>query len=668
MARGIVTMRLSFFARAALVVAVSSCTGTLSDSGQDPGGSGGPGAGGTNSAGGGNMPQAGEPGTRVEGTLPTGITASRISGVAPLAVLFRQPGPITHEYEWTFGEGEGARGLVASHVYDKPGTYKARVVERKPGTKEFGVAEVTITVSEFTGSTFYVDADSGSDDNDGKTPATAWRNATKFDQHVNSLPANERANLRYLLKRGQTHTVGEDGRWVFLREVPGPIRFGTYANADGSDDPTQPRPIIQDNPVRVVGYARGNPDNKWSLVKHLVTVKDVVYENIEFRGNYEYVPPPGVTSTRFDYPTDALDLLSSHDILIRNVEVHRMCVAVQYQAEGTNLFVHDSHIHDNLCIVIFGHVQGYSLRDNVVERSTEGHLHYVGPEDGVITGNVMRGSGIDQVDGDHRWTQCTLRLNSDEQVKRVYVANNQFSEFTGTGLCIGQNQNTAEPSEQIVIERNIFDGVYPEGGDHWTEGPVVTIDPAREVIFRNNALLNTRGPIDIGPGNPDRPSSRNIRILNNLISGNPSGPVPVLALLGDRSTRDGVVFKNNIVTGGYTAILSHRTTGSGLVSGLAFDHNIYEPSALSLWLPDGDTDFGTWQSAHGQDASSSIGVQSCIGSLTPSDPNFLKPCPTSPAIDAGEVVESSSDYRGELRPRDGNSSGSAEWDIGPYEQ
>lgn len=57
--------------------------------------------------------------------LGSGITASVVSGFAPLSVQFGQDGPVGN---WDFGDGAEATGTSVGHVFTQPGTYVVSLV------------------------------------------------------------------------------------------------------------------------------------------------------------------------------------------------------------------------------------------------------------------------------------------------------------------------------------------------------------------------------------------------------------------------------------------------------------------------------------------------------------------------------------------------------------
>ena len=66
----------------------------------------------------------GVPNQPIEGVI-VWSEAKPASGAAPLTVSFSADQvPGAAGYEWSFGDGEAAKGTTASHTYTKPGVYK----------------------------------------------------------------------------------------------------------------------------------------------------------------------------------------------------------------------------------------------------------------------------------------------------------------------------------------------------------------------------------------------------------------------------------------------------------------------------------------------------------------------------------------------------------------
>lgn len=197
--------------------------------------------------------------------------ANRTSGMAPLLVFFdavdttdtgpdapftwssgvAQPADLEGAtYSWDFGDPASgnwgttgrskntATGYTAAHVYETPGTYVVRLTV----TDTTGVTthyQETVSVSEFTGTTYYVAAD-GSDSNDGRAPSTPFQS---FGRGIAALNAGGK---RLLFRRGDTFPTGSSKTLTLTAAGPGLMgAYGTGADPiidsslpDGHSDPT----------------------------------------------------------------------------------------------------------------------------------------------------------------------------------------------------------------------------------------------------------------------------------------------------------------------------------------------------------------------------------------------------------------------------------------------
>jgi hypothetical protein len=175
-------------------------------------------------------------------------TASRTSGVAPLAVFFDavnttspawtsgvvQPGDgdyTTYAYQWGFGDPASgtwltgrskntATGFETAHVYENPGTYEVtlHVTDSTGNAHDYSQ---TITVTAFTGTTYYVSSSGGNDGNDGLSTSTPFYSLDKAWSKVGP-------NTRILFKRGDSWTATNG----YHSSANGPVIIGDYGTGN----------------------------------------------------------------------------------------------------------------------------------------------------------------------------------------------------------------------------------------------------------------------------------------------------------------------------------------------------------------------------------------------------------------------------------------------------
>jgi hypothetical protein len=149
----------------------------------------------------------------------TMTTASRTTGVAPLAVFFDAVGTTSGvyrpadgdypavRYAWDFGDSQSgnwtsdgksknkALGHLAAHVYDQPGRYTVTLQITAPNGQQYSYSQ-TIDVQAFSGTTYYVAA-SGNDLNNGLSESAPLRTFEKAMSFA-------KTNTRIRFKRGDS--------------------------------------------------------------------------------------------------------------------------------------------------------------------------------------------------------------------------------------------------------------------------------------------------------------------------------------------------------------------------------------------------------------------------------------------------------------------------------
>lgn len=186
-------------------------------------------------------------GTQAGSALSLRVTATRTGGVAPLAVFFDTEGTTSaatqrpfHElaYCWDFADPTSgafgttgiskneAKGPVAAHVFERPGTYPVTVSARDAlGRASTTIFEVTVEDPDvvYAGTATVCFSSSG---NFGSCPAGA---ETVTTGSLGDLPAHVGSGKRLLLRRGETFS----GSKVALN-VQGPGTIGAFGDSSAA--------------------------------------------------------------------------------------------------------------------------------------------------------------------------------------------------------------------------------------------------------------------------------------------------------------------------------------------------------------------------------------------------------------------------------------------------
>lgn len=238
-------------------------------------------------------------------------SAHRTTGVAPLAVFFDAVDDVNSTggsptfawtsgvyqptdkegtlYAWDFGDpGSGtwsvtgnpkntATGFTAAHVFENPGTYTVTLTQ----TDVAGAVRVyyqTITVSAFSGTTYYV-ASSGRDSNDGLSTTAPF---ATLDKAMTTALAKS-GPVQILLRRGDSWNA--NAAYAIAKAGPGII--GAYSDGTSGHTAGSPRPIV----TAQAGVGEGciffprNPGNDWRVM-------DIDFRAADTGAAYCAVGPP----------------------------------------------------------------------------------------------------------------------------------------------------------------------------------------------------------------------------------------------------------------------------------------------------------------------------------------------------------------------------------------
>lgn len=604
------------------------------------------------------------------------LSATRTSGVSPLGVVFDATGTTSpgtsrpfHEldYSWDFGDpgstfvnakrcsGTGlpcaansdcptgetcanvnantAKGAIAAHVFELPPGVTSRVytvtltVKRPNG--QSAQATQTITVNEFSGTTYYVSNSTGDDANTGLSPNVPFKT---WDKGVSVLFLSN-GPRRLLFNRGDTYDA--PSAFAGSRSIgnkTGPYVLGAYG--------TGPKPIIQS--------LHGS-----TTLELKPSSTDIRVMDLDFRG-----PPPGTAGgTCLAVCTKCLYLRSDFNEYANSIRA----------ASGTTVgtMIVDCRIRNQDDYGVYYTASGtntppslIAFLANVIDGSTKEHLIRTYITKSLVSFNTF-------INGSDRGTQlkwCAAGETAQLKSELSIISDNLWLSPTLTyGLCsVGpENSSSRQLVEDIIIERNYFDG----GSD--TTRDAIHSWGGNRITVRNNVFVEMRAWIQFHSPVYNFSTWIDWDISNNTGYRALNADTMVIRANNPGNTAQGMVIRNNIcsVTNAATSVVYALQMPFTTVSEVTSSNNIWHfPAAATRPLfnvENAANTFTSWQ-ALGKDANS----------LT-TDPQFRAPtkdlrpkisAPVSPAVNSGVASPTVlTDYNNTARPL------GASTDRGAYE-
>lgn len=570
------------------------------------------------------------------GTIAISVSTSRVSGVAPLSVFFDATGTtgladdgffsdnaayMDATFAWDFdaddndpdGNYENASGFIAAHVFEDPGTYRVHL-DVYDADGETASEDITITVSAFSGTTYYV-AQDGSETNTGLSMDDPFPTP---EQALSSSILGP--NVRVLFKNGDTFTMSSS---VNVSDESGPIIIGAYNDPDA---PSSDKPIIYTTAV----------NSDWATI-YFWNCSDIRIMDIAARATSESSEDPRYPFG-IGWGSDCTNMLK-----YRTEEYQNGGISLSPSGQYTTIA--ECEFHDTT-------QTGFTSSD-------------YGPNDGAaIIGNwVYDKNSVDTDNEEH-----IFRLQSGS---RYFIANNRF----GPNIKVNYDALTIRGnSENVVMYKNRIEGwvqaIWPQNrnsaeeyqhhcimdsnliigqGLYDNDRQVAIAMHAKDVVIRNNVIYDYQCGIGIGDDTVVGPSQR-IKVYNNTFI-NPSVNDTFTAMYVDEACFN-IEIKNNLMLD-IAGINPLYTTFLDIIGGTEFngesDNNMFFGSS---WGSDPDLFSGStlagWQTSTGNDQNSSITDPQLI-STDYTDADFCKPQAGSLVIDAGEYTPNALDFNGNLR-------------------
>lgn len=572
------------------------------------------------------------------GPVTISVSTSRVSGIAPLSVFFDATGTtgltdsgffpnsavyMDATFAWDFdaddndpdGKYEKASGFLAAHVFEDPGTYRVHL-DVYDAVGRNSATDITITVTTFSGTTYYVAAD-GSDANTGLTVEDPFLTP----QHALT-GAHVQPNTRILFKQGDTFNTP----FFWIWDYDGPVIVDSYQDPD---DPSSDLPIIYSTEVDG-GYAT------FSLLTDDWRIMNLAVRS----GGISYNSP-------VRYP-NGIGISGSNNLKYRTTEYS--LGGLPMSPSGQFNTVAECEFYD-VNSTGYTSTQGGATNDGgaiignwVHDKTGDDEEHIFRLQGGsryFIAHNTFGPNILVNYDA------VTIRGNSE----KVVVYKNRMEGYVQA--IWPQNRNSAEEYQNYcIMDSNLIIGAGLYSNDRQT---AITMH-AKDIVIRNNIIVNYQYGIGIGDDTVVGPSQR-IKVYNNTFV-NPSKDDTFTVIWVDDACYD-IDIKNNLmfdIAGAdprYTDFL--QTRGSTNFNGES-DHNLFygnEWAANPTLFP--GSDLSTWQSSIGNDQNSSIADPQLLvnseynASTDYNDANLYIPQTGSPVIGTGEFTSNALDYSGTLR-------------------
>ncbi len=519
--------------------------------------------------------------TVVEATM---TTASRTTGVAPLAVFFDavdtatpawdsgvvQPGDGdfgAYYYEWNFGDDPSAvwnttglskneaTGFVAAHVYEQPGTYSVvlRVTDTTGDVHEY-VQE--IEVLPFSGTTYYVSSSEGDDDNDGLSEEEPFETLTQAFAVMGS-------NCRILLKRGD--------EWIcnapLIAACEGPVSVADYGHGD--------KPVVRaSTDLGSAIFATARDD--WRFMNlHLIHNYDV--EGGE--GSDAIKTEAGATNT-----------------LMLRINARKTGAGALGPSFATNTFLQECDISDcRRAGVYIQQTRCAALMGCSIHQTQNYHNIYSNSIQKVVySNNCLADAG----GGRHNLRVCAEFTSNGWPSRYVTIVDNLIDSGTWLSVHIGPNRGSVHQEiSDVLVERNSIWNCSQNG---------ISIEAATQRIRVINNVVEAKIELESGSAFGD-PGPRDVLIAHNTII-NPNDDA-ALKVTGDDFGNVQIVnnILHSVTTSGWSVGL--WVVDPAALTGVVSDHNLFYAAGLDRVARTGlhgswvNYTLGDWQ-ALGEDGSS----------------------------------------------------------------
>lgn len=483
----------------------------------------------------------------------SGVSVSRNSGVAPLSVHFSVEVDEStlnyrpfhnYDYSWDFGDpGSGswsttgksknrAKGPIAAHVYEKPGTY---TVDMKVKNID-GVTVASETVSIFVDDPDLVYDDTKttciSTDGDFTGALVGCRKVTT--SNLSDIIQYAEAGNRILFKRGAQWTLNSGLDWP---DNGGPVTIGAFGSGENPKIVLDAQPFLdisEKQNWRLINLTFEDSSKSNDVVNGLSDMQDLLFMNITVNGGSD----PIGWSHYNDSSPKTIQNISIVDCNISNFNENGIYAGAEKIALLGNEVSNSSTTHvvrvwqAYKSVISHNFFSGSSLSNNKGRHSLKLH----GPKES-------------ELDSPGQPTSRTIKL--EHRTKFVVISDNVFGSSGPWPVAIApQDSGSDERLSDIIFERNRIITQYGSMSSQLVRESILLA--IKFSTIRNNIIDQTGSASDsVGIHLLQRgvePAPVGIQITNNTIyrSDNLSGNYRYGLQIGGSVTETKVL--NNLIS------------------------------------------------------------------------------------------------------------------------
>ena len=409
------------------------------------------------------------------------------------------------------------------------------------------------------------------------------------------------ANNTYLQRRGTTYIGASVRPASQTSNAATPLTIGAYYNADGSDDTTKTRPIINHNGgtngvgavfvdtcAYVVVQDIAGTNSHGSLgggvtvrrSQNVIVQRCAGYENDY--GVIVYQDQASGTSTCTDITirdNDCYDnvaagiawwVCSVSDAIIRRMKIHGNTVYGNGTGKGLGGLL-------GVSSVPCGGIMSFTA--NKASIGTAGYINYdircdrntvsdnngyginiegwaLGTTGSSCSRNTVTGSGYSgDVDSHSLWVGNSSAVLIEENHVHHNFANTGASSGSGVGIFIDYNSSSTSGGYSCIVRRNKIHDQFRGSttASALAAGAGIIVLYNDNTVVESNLIYNCRNGVSIGNGS----ATDGTLIYSNTVTDCDDGGISVLPL------GTGTVLKNNVVRGAVTGLFVNTTSTTG---------------------------------------------------------------------------------------------------------